>query len=274
MPNFLTRSFSAKKKKDSLKHSNTPDTQVSSSTSNFRVLSPRVASRPASSPTMANGDGGNTSFPSKIPAAPRAVSRSGENSPNTNKPPSPANGAMGETLVDRGGCSVSSAENSKASQLPVQIRGDAPQRVNSPYNPRRGPLQTNQFSYPSKNSPHPQHDHFQQLRRSTASPSIPFRAPSRGPSHNGPYPSIQNHNNLASFNALHDAENFNVVDFYNNQSRNPSRNSNRNYHRSHSMTSELDGNYPTETGGPFGDMGPPSSRNLKPHPQGFSEQRR
>jgi len=203
---------------------------------------------------------------SRTPATSRTGSRSGENSQNAaSKPPG---GAVDGGVVGSGGHDrpVSSG-NSKPSQLPVPIRGPPPQRVNSPPNPQRGLSQANRPTSPFSSSRTPQQDYQQQLRRSTASPPIPFRGPSRGPSpYNGPYPPLQNHNQWpASFNPIDNTDNFNVVDMYSRQGtpvfRNPSRNSTRAYPRSHSMTSEL-GHSPEG----FGDGAPPSPRSFKgPH---------
>jgi len=203
---------------------------------------------------------------SRTPPATRTGSRAGENSQTAaRKQLSPSDGAVdGGVIGSRVHDRPVSPKNSKPSQLPVPIRGHSPQRVNSPPGPQRGPPQANRPTSPFPPSRTFQQDYQQQLRRSTASPSIPSRGPSRGPSpYHGPYPSLHIHNQWpTSFNPIDNAENFNMADFYSRQGtpilRNPSRNSTRAYPRSQSMTSES-GHSPE-------DFVPPSPRSLKgPH---------
>lgn len=283
MPSFISRSFSAKKKKDSPKAPESAGNPVpSSSSSKFKVLPPKSASRPPSSSSAVDaGSSKMRGLLSRTPGPTRTGSRGGESSqtPASKPPPPPGGGANGD--VDGGvvGSRVHnhpvSSGNIKPSQLPVPIRGTSPQRVNSPPIPQRGPSQANRPTSPFPPGRTRQQDYQQQLRRSTASPPIPSRGPSRGPSpYYGLHPSLQNHNQWpVSFNPIDNTENFNVVDFYSRQGtpilRNQSRNSIRAYPRSSSMTSEQ-GHSPEG----LGDSAPPSPRSSKGPPLEPGESRR
>lgn len=238
-----------------------------SSPSRFKLLSSKSGSRPPSSSSAMDGGASRVrGFLSRTPTVSRTGTRNGENSQPTDKPLSPPSGDVEGGVVKSGTHDRPvSPQNSKTNHTSAPIRGTSPQRVSSPLNVQRGPSRANRPTSPFPPSRTTQQEYQQQLRRSTASPPIPSRGPSRGPSpYNGPYP-VQNHQWPTLSNAIENAENFNVVDFYTRQGTpkltNPSRNSNRHYQRSQSMTSEPAMHYALEE---VENFALPPTRSLSP----------